>query len=242
MKTSLLSLMHLILIIFAAGCSENSFYSDQYESETIENQVVALSTQTDFSIENTNGSIIISTADTAKNIYCGISKKVKSKISKEDAREYLSRINIATSKDNSGVTIKVDHPKNDNRTYEIKFNILMPDNFNYNLNLGNGDITVNSSTKNLVINVGNGTVESDVVLADTCRAVISIGNGSLNLVIPGRTNATVNALVGNGTISSNGLNFQNQQSANQRFTGTLGNGTGSITLNVGNGTIIMSRK
>jgi hypothetical protein len=160
----------------------------------------------------------------------------------KDAQDHLSQISINTTKTNTGVKIKVDHPKSDGRNYEIKFGILMPDKFNYNLNLGNGNVTIKSSTRNLVINIGNGNADANVVLMDTCNVSMSIGNGSINLNIPGETNAAVNAVVGNGSISNNGLNLQNQNSNNKKLIGTLGNGSGSIALNIGNGSIAMSKK
>ena len=57
--------------------------SDQFESESSESQVIELTTQNNLTIENTNGNILISTSDTAKNIYCNIVKKVKSKDKRE---------------------------------------------------------------------------------------------------------------------------------------------------------------
>ena len=198
------ALIHVILpaliFIFISGCSEDSFMSDQFESESTESQVIETTTQNNLTIENTNGNILISTSDTAKNINCVIVKKVKSKISENDAQAHISEININTTKTNSGAKIKVDHPKNDDRNYEIKFGILMPDKFNYSLNLGNGNVTINSSTRNLVINIGNGNADVNVVLMDTCHVSMSIGNGSIDFKIPGETNASVNAVVGNGSI------------------------------------------
>ena len=43
-------------------------------------------------------------------------------------------------------------------------------------------------------------------------------------------------------LSNNGLNFQNQNSNSKKFTGTLGTGSGSIVLNIGNGSIAISKK
>ena len=242
MKTLIRFLLPALIFIFISGCSEDSFMSDQFESESSESQVIDLSTQNNFTIENTNGNILISTSDTAKNIYCNIAKKVKSNQSVKDAQDHLSQISINTTKTNSGVKIKVDHPKNDGRNYEIKFGILMPDKFDYNLNLGNGNVTINSSTCGLVINIGNGSVDAGLDLMDTCHVSMSIGNGSIDLKIPGTTNALVNATVGNGSRSNNGLSFQNQHSNNKQFNGTLGSGVGSVKLNVGNGSIAMSKK
>jgi len=38
------------------------------------------------------------------------------------------------------------------------------------------------------------------------------------------------------------LNFTNQQSLDNQFNGTLGNGAGNIALNIGNGNIGMNKK
>ena len=242
MKALTQIILPALIFIFISGCSEDSFMSDQFVSESTESQVIETTTQNSLTIENTNGNILISTSDTAKNIYCNIVKKVKSKISENDAQAHISGISIITTKTNAGAKIKVDHPKNDDRNYEIKFGILMPDKFNYNLNLGNGNVTINSSTRNLVINIGNGNADVNVVLMDTCHASMSIGNGSIDFQLPNETNASMHAIVGNGSISNSGLGFQNLQSTGKQFTGILGSGLGSIILNVGNGSISVRKK
>ena len=240
MKTAIFLLLSIILII---GCDENSVTSsDQFESEIDESQVITLSTQTDFIIENTNGNILISVSDTAAIIYCDITKKVRSRISESDAQSHLSQIDITFEKNTTDVTIEVDHPMNDDRDYEVTFDILLPNNFNYNLNLGNGSVFVNSTTKNLLVNLGNGSVESNVILLDTCYVSVSIGNGNMDLIIPDNTNAMLSASVGNGSISNTGLNFHNQHSTSRQFSGVLGSGVGSIVLSVGNGNITMNRR
>jgi len=148
MRTAAILLLPIILII---GCDENSVTSsDQFESEIGESQVITLSTQTDLIVENTNGNIVISVSDTASNIYCDITKKVRSRISENDAQSHLSQIDITIEKNTSDVKIEVDHPMNDDRDYEITLDILLPNNFNYTLSLGNGNISVNSSTRHLL--------------------------------------------------------------------------------------------
>ncbi len=142
MKALIHFILPALIFLFVYGCSEDSFMSDQFESESSESQIIEISSQNNFTVENTNGNILISTSDTAKNIYCNIAKKVKSKESINDAQAHLAEINITATKSNTGVKIKVDHPKSDNRNYEIKFGILMPNKFNYNLNLGNGNVTI----------------------------------------------------------------------------------------------------
>ena len=233
----------VISIALTFGCDNDSVLSsDKFEVETNETQVITLSAQTNFIVENTNGTINVTASDTASNVYCEIKKKVKSKISENDAQSHLSDITISFPTNNTDVKIEVDNPTNDDRDYETYLTIVLPDNFNHSLILGNGNISVNSTTNNLVISLGNGNVSADVILIDTCYTSISIGNGNLSFAIPDNTNATLAASVGNGLISNNGLNFQNQQITNKQFSGTLGNGVGNIILSVGNGNIVMIKK
>ena len=240
MRTAAFFLVSIILII---GCDEHSVTSsDQFESEIEESQVITLSAQTVFIVENTNGNILISASDTASNIYCDITKKVRSRISENDAQSHLSQIDITIEKNTADVIIVVDHPMNDDRDYEVTFDILLPNNFNYKLNHGNGNVFVNSTTEYLMINLGNGNAETNVILLDTCFVSVSIGNGNMNLIIPNNTNSTLSASVGNGSISNTGLDFQNQHSTGRQFSGVLGSGVGNIMLSVGNGNITMNKR
>lgn len=233
----------IFILILAIGCDKESVISsDQFESEIGESKVITLDTETSLVVENTNGIISVSASDTARNVSCFIKKKVKSRISENDAQASLSRINITYEKVSSSAKIKVNHPNNDDRNYEIELNIILPDKFNYNLSLGNGAISVVSQTRNLIVSLGNGSVQTNVTFLDTCSASLSVGNGELNFTIPENTNAVLNASVGNGAISNNGLSFQNQIVTDKKFNGTLGNGAGQIILSVGNGSITMNKK
>jgi hypothetical protein len=233
----------IISIALTIGCDEDSVSSsDAFEVETNETQVITLTAQTNFITENTNGIINVTASDTASNVYCDIKKKVRSKISESDAQSHLSDINITFEQNNTNVRIEVDHPISNDRDYETHLDIVLPDNFNHDLSLGNGTVSVNSTTKMLVIGLGNGTVSADVLLVDTCSASVSLGNGELNFTIPDNINAMLVASVGNGLISNNGLNFQNQQITSRQFSGTLGSGVGNINLSVGNGNIAMNKK
>lgn len=233
----------IFALILTIGCDEESVISsDQFESETEESKVITLGEETNLIVENTNGSISVSASDTARNVSCSIKKKVKSRISENDAQSSLSRINITYENISSSVKIKVNHPNNDDRNYEIGLNIILPDRFNYNLSLGNGTISIITQTRNLLISLGNGSVQTNVTLLDTCFASISVGNGELNFVIPGNTNAMLSASIGNGVITNNSINFQNQVITDKKFNGTLGSGTGQIILSVGNGNITMNKK
>ncbi len=99
-----------------------------------------------------------------------------------------------------------------------------------------------ANTRTLTASLGNGNIYADVSLLDTCIVSMLLGNGNLDLIIPETTNTQLNATVGNGSLVISGLNFQNQQSSNKQFSGTLGNGGGSVVLSVGNGNLNVSKK
>lgn len=235
----------LLIILFALlywSCDENSVSVFRYEAEATESHNINLTTQTSIIIYNTNGNITIAGSDTASNLYCSILKKVESNQSESDAQSHLSDIDITVEENVSNIRFEVDHPTNDDRNYQINFDIILPNNLNYDIALGNGNITLESITKLALINLGNGNVTTDFTLGDTCTVSIAVGNGNIDFTIPDITNADLTASVGNGTISNNGLNFTNQQSSNNQFNGTLGNGAGSIALSIGNGNIGMNKK
>ncbi|MDH3268741.1 MAG: hypothetical protein OEM46_07800 [Ignavibacteria bacterium] len=234
-----------LLIIFSVflffGCDEDSVSSNTYESEANESHTLNLTTQTELIIQNTNGTISVIGSDTTSNMYCFITKKVRSSISESDAQSHLSQIVITIQDNADNVRVEVDNPNNDDRDYKITLNIIIPNNFNHILTLGNGNISVESITKNIIANLGNGNFTADVTLQDTCLVEVAVGNGNLILIIPDTTNALLTASVGNGIINNNGLNFQNQQISNNHFSGTLGNGAGRIFLSLGNGNITMNK-
>ncbi len=241
MKKTILCLLLLSTFVFINGCIE-SFMPKRYVSTLNESKVIALTGQTDFTLGDPNGKIIITSSDTAKNIYCKITKEVRSRRSTSDAKAHLSDININTSRTGTGVKIKVEQPGSSSKSYKVNFDIILPEDFNCKVSLGNGNVTVNSSSKNLSVNIGNGKADIGSVLKDNSDVSISIGNGAIDFVIPGSTNAVVYAGVGNGKVSSSGLSFRNSQSSSRTLRGTLGSGSGSIHLSVGNGSIHISEK
>ncbi len=232
----------LILSLLLFSCNENSNSPNLYEAKISESQTVNLLAQNDLTVENTNGTITVIASDSATNIYLDIVKKVASRESQNDAQSHLQDIDISITQNASNVGLEVDHPMNTDRTYQIDLNIMMPNDFNYSLSLGNGNIDLQTRTKTMNINLGNGNVNTDVTLKDSCHVRINLGNGNISFTIPGNTNSELFATVGNGTITNNGLNFQNQQSSNNQFVGTLGGGSGDISLILGNGNILMNRK
>jgi hypothetical protein len=83
----------------------------------------------------------------------------------------------------------------------------------------------------------NGTIAIDNV-SNTVSVVNA--NGEIALAMPEGTSAQLSASVANGGIDVFGLDIQGESRTATTLSGTLGNGRGTIALNVGNGTITIS--
>lgn len=94
----------------------------------------------------------------------------------------------------------------------------------------------------LSANLGNGSMYADVTLIDTCSVSLLLGNGNMDLTIPETTNTKMSASIGNGNYVITGLNFQNLQMSSKQFSGTLGNGSGTTVISIGNGNLDVSKK
>ena len=232
----------VLLVSLCYSCDENSVSTFRYEAEATESNSINLTTQTSLIIYDTNGNIAITSSDTASHLYYSILKKVESNQSESDAQSHLSDINITIEENTGNIKFDVDHPTSQDRNYRIDFDIILPDHIYNEIGLGNGNITLESITRLALINLGNGNAIADLTPEDTCAVSIAVGNGNIDFTVPDSTNASLTASAGNGTITNNGLNFTNQQSSNNQFSGTLGNGAGSIVLNIGNGNIGMNKK
>ena len=242
MKKVIYLILLLLSIVVITSCEDNTLSTNISEAQVNESQYITTPTQSNLVVKNTNGIINISASDTANNINLSITKRVKSLVSSDDAQSHLSQIVISVEKSTEDVSIQVDNPQDDERTYEIGLNIVLPDRFNYSLFLGNGEISIYATTKTLTANLGNGNLDADVTLIDTCYISLLLGNGNMNLTIPETTNTRLSATIGNGNLVISGLTFQNQQSSNKQFSGTLGNGSGIAVLSVGNGSLAVSKK
>lgn len=242
MKRIFYFILLLLPIAIFVGCEDNGLSSGLYESQSSESQLITLANQSNIVIRNTNGDIYIAASDTAYNIYCDIIKRVKSLINQDDAQSHLSQLIVSVEKNTADINIQVDHPQDNDRTYEVALKIVLPDTFNYSLNLGNGEISVSAATRRLSANLGNGNLYADVTLIDTCNVSLLLGNGNMDLAISETTNTKMSASIGNGNYVISGLNFQNLQMSNKQFSGVLGNGCGTAVLSLGNGNLAVSKK
>jgi hypothetical protein len=230
----------ILLACLASSCGGASGAPYIYEEN--ESHTLALTTQTQLIVENTNGRMTIMGSDTAVDLQCSISKKVTSRVSESDAQSHMSDIDVTVDDNANNVRFAVDHPTSDSRNYEVNFYIVLPNNLDYVLTAVNGDIALQSSTTSVEIDLLNGDSNSDLTLNDGSAVSITVGNGDIGLTLPDDTNADLTASVVNGSINNAGLTFTDEQVSSTQFDGTLGDGDGNIVLSVGNGHVVMNKK
>jgi len=164
----------IMLILLSWNCSDNLLSDYNYNAESTETQSINLTTQTILILNNNNGNVTITGSDTTSNIIYTIKKRVESKRSENDAQTHLSDININIEQTSGTVKFDVNHPQNDNRNYQINFEVVLPNNFSFNINNGNGNITLISITKSTDINLGNGNLTAELVLPDSSNIALAV--------------------------------------------------------------------
>lgn len=229
-------IIFLVLVCIVFAC-DTSFTDNQHEYKEEEYETISLDAQSKLVIQGLNGNIIINGSSSEDDINLDIEKIVRSRISVSDARSHMPDITVSVEEKTHEIDVSVDHPSNTDINYTVNFEITIPLLVDLDIDLGNGNISIESTAKNISIDLGNGNTNAVVVLPDTCSLDIDTGNGNINLYIPESTNASINASVGNGSVISSGLTIQNQQYSSKNLTGIIGNGAGTIIIRAGNGNI-----
>jgi hypothetical protein len=107
------------------------------------------------------------------------------------------------------------------------------------LDVTNGNILLDEIDANVNADLINGTIDSDVAIPAGGSCMLDIINGRIDLVIPRSTSAIFSASVTYGSISVTNLDLQGQVVTPTNVTGTLGDGDGTINLDVVNGQIVV---
>ncbi len=225
----------LITVSFFYACKKDNS-ENNHEYEEVVHDTVSLDTQSELILRGLNGNVIINGIATEDDILFIITKIVRSNVSVSDAESHISDISVLIEEEEN-IYVSVDHPLGTDVNYMVNFTITLPQIFDFDIKLGNGNISMESTSRNITIDQGNGNSSADVVLLDPCSVNILTGNGNINLYIPQSTNASLNVSVGNGSISSTGLTIQDQQYSGTMLTGDIGSGVGAIILSTGNGNI-----
>ena len=216
---------------------------------------VPVNNQKSISVEGINGPISISGKPGVSSVKIWGDRIVQSD-SYDDAEKHLEHLEVLVTDGQNQISVKTDQPTlTYGRSYQVIYNIIIPDNWdvnventnggvqidslNGNINLGlvNGDAVITEIYGNISIGVTNGTVYGKVTLLTNGLCTISTVNGQVQLNIPTTTSAELAAQVTNGTVSVSNLALKNMVSSQNSVNGILGTGQGKITIATVNGTI-----
>jgi hypothetical protein len=202
-----------------------------------------------------SGTIAITGVAESDSVVIAGVRRVRSE-STEDAEEYLQYLEIDVNNlQNRVQVITVQPSKSYGRSYEVDYEILVPEEFVIFVESINGPISIDSIENTVTfINVNgdvslddmvgsvsgalvNGDINATVDLPDGGILSLAVTNGDIDLLIPQTTSAEFSATVTNGDIDIDNLTLTGQEITATSWTGTLGAGDGTISLIVTNGMI-----
>ena len=205
-----------------------------------------------------NGDIEIVGVDTATTINISGERIVKSD-SRADAKEHLEYLKVSLQENENDIVIKTDQPNDSNgREYKINYYIEIPSDWEVYIDHVNGGIDITNINNDVDVSLVNGTIHLDDITGNVDASIVNgtfngyisvplngycrvnLVNGILNLNIPSVTSADFNASVVNGSIHLNGLALKNLNTTPTRTSGTLGEGSGDIDIEIVNGPITVN--
>lgn len=250
-----------VLGLLAAACDDDSTSASRSVNNTdfvaTESFEYAVEVDQHFrlDLDAVNGAITITGIPNADSVIISGEKKVGSE-SLEDAQDYLPFLEVIVEDQITTVNVTTEQPANTyGRSFIVDYNILVPDSFyatvsavnglilveniNNNLNIqnANGQIALDEIDGGVIATLANGQITGNITLPPDGTIRLSGANGDINLSIPDNTSAQFSASVANGAIYISNLILHDEQRTNNLVTGTLGDGSGVITLSVSNGTI-----
>jgi len=230
--------------------NEPSFFA--YETLTIELPIV---NQKSISLEGVRGDIEIEGQVDANSVIVTAEKRVGSD-SLEDAEEHMNELEILAKDQIDEFIIQTLQPGNtQGRKYIVDYHIILPSEFEIEVTLTNGDISVQDVENSLmvdavngnvflsnvfgsaVVDLTNGSIDSTMDLPLDGEIRMFTNNGNIGLSIPTSTSAIFAASVTNGSIRTSNLEFDDAVQNTKSLTGTLGIGEGVIDLGSINGHI-----
>jgi len=247
-----------ISAVFGFGCSDNSVNSihttDHVASEPFEYSFDSAA-HLGINLDGINGNVQISSESGLNSVEISGLRRVGSD-SDADAEEYLRLLTVTVSDSGECIQITVDQPSDTEwRSVTVDFDILVPTDYELEINIVNGNVTLDSLNADVQISTVNGNIIFDringqcdmqvvngqisgmMLLPPQGGSAFSVVNGLLNLTIPRTTSADFGASVVNGGISINELVFHDYYETPTSFSGTLGSGDGTIALSAVNGNI-----
>jgi DUF4097 and DUF4098 domain-containing protein YvlB len=249
------SLLGLTLASACGGSDSGGFVNTRPSAEEPFSFNVARETQTALRLEGISGTVEVTGTPGATSISVAGVRRVEAD-TLEDATAHLAELDVVVDSSETEVVVRTVQPKlSAGRNYIVNYTISLPQDFAVNVVNVNGDVTVRSVDGDVVVSCVNGQIHADAIAGNAILALVNgqitasvtlplggqidmgLVNGNIDLQIPQTTSAQFAARVGIGSITLTNLSLSNETVTPGSRTGTLGGGDGTISLDVGIGTI-----
>lgn len=266
---SIFSKFIILILLFTSICwtncgknkstgSDDRVDNTNFTAERSFSYQVQVIDHSQLSLEAINGNIeITGTSNSDSVIITGI-RRVGSE-STEDAEEHLQLLEVSVEDLGNKILVKTIQPeKSYGRSYQVNYIITLPKDLEVLVSSVNGNVTLDSIYSDVIISNVNGTITlneiygsasvsltngeiaGEIIMPEDGIIDMSLVNGNIHLNIPVNASAIFTAIVTNGNIVVSNLVFQNQIVTSTSLSGTLGDGTGTISLITVNGNINVS--
>ncbi|KAA3660819.1 MAG: hypothetical protein DWQ10_05865, partial [Calditrichaeota bacterium] len=236
----------LSLLILSSGCNVNGTIDvgdgdgdNRYTASDPINLRVGVAGHTGLDVNNVNGPVEIYGVNGIDEIEITGERIVRSD-SQRDAEEHLQNLQVSLRDAGSTIIVETEQPSsNDGREYEVRYNILIPDNWDVSVNLTNGIVTIESITGYVELDVTNGNVNLTDIVGDVS---VDLTNGNADLrgidgdVEVDLTNGIIFTQMGWAinrqcelSTTNGGIELRIPESASADFTASVSNGEISLT-------------
>ena len=238
--------------------SNNEVSNTDFEASETFLYEVEIVDQTQFRLEGISGDININGAPNATSVLI-TGERIVGSDSMEDAEEHLEELLVILHELTDEVFVETIQPEDTNgRNYQVNYTVTLPRNMQLVITNVNGVVAIETiDNTTLVTNVNgqiifdditasinaqlvNGSICGNMSLPLNGTLIVSNINGLIDLEIPEDTSAQFYAELVNGSIIITNLDLEDEIITNTSVTGTLGDGSGTITLSNVNGNILVT--
>lgn len=262
--TYLTGTLFLMLTIF--NCALGERFEEEFK------KTIPLSQNGDFSLENVNGSIEVTSWDKAE-VKIVARKSVRAG-SQRDAERFMERLKIEITSESNRIKVVTEHPRRSgnssfwdlfssskNIQFSVSYEIVVPRECSLDIHTTNGKIyieKINGAVKarstngalNLVDINGdvtakttNGSIKAEILrIQPESEVELRTTNGRISVTLPENLHADITARTTNGSISTDFPLEIVGKYSSKKIAGTIGDGGGKIDLRTTNGSISINSR
>jgi hypothetical protein len=253
-----LPFLALGLAFIAAGCGDDITGSEEFMAERSFSVGYVVTTQSHFLAIGVFGNVVVKGSTNSGEIWIEGVRRVISPYDRQDASANLARFNNLILANQNQFSVITRLPSDlRGREYIIDYEITVPEGFAVTVSNVTGDVSISAvdnavSVENfdgdvslerirgdITVELASGAIDAEVSLPVDGVVDLSTGNGNIDLAVPLSTSAEFYASAGNGMVSTGSLDVLDALGGDGTLFGTLGSGSGQITLATGNGDIAL---